>query len=99
MGHGHRGDQQISRRILGIVGLCMVRRDSSAMAALRLLFVCCMLAVAVAGAAHAQSTTPGGMPPPPGMSLAESAAMRFPQPVRVADLLGRQVLRPVESQD
>jgi hypothetical protein len=33
------------------------------------------------------------------MSLAESAAMRFPQPVRVGDLLGREVLRPVESQD
>jgi hypothetical protein len=39
------------------------------------------------------------MPPPPGMTLAESAAMRFPQPVRVGDLLGREVLRPVESQD
>ena len=39
------------------------------------------------------------MPPPPGMGLAESAAMRFPQPVRVGDLLGRAVLRPVESQD
>jgi hypothetical protein len=33
------------------------------------------------------------------MGLAESAAMRFPQPVRVGDLLGRDVLRPVESQD
>ena len=62
------------------------------MASLRLLVVCGM--VAVAGAAHAQSATPGGMPPPPGMSLAESAAMRFPQPVRVGDLIG-----PVESQD
>src|SRR5262249_49479088 len=39
------------------------------------------------------------MPPSPGMSLAESTAMRFPQPVRVGDLLGREVLRPVESQD
>jgi hypothetical protein len=29
----------------------------------------------------------------------ESAAMRFPQPVRVGDLLGREVLRPVESQN
>jgi len=67
------------------------------MASLRLLFVCGMLAVA--GGARAQSRTPGGMPPPPGMSLAESAAMRFPQPVRVGDLLGREVLRPVESQD
>ena len=53
------------------------------MASLRLLAVCGMLAVATVGAAHAQSATPGGMPPPPGMSLAESAAMRFPQPVRV----------------
>ena len=45
-----------------------------------------------------QSNTPGGMPPPPGMSLARSAAMRFPQPVRAGDLLHRDVLRPVESQ-
>jgi hypothetical protein len=61
------------------------------------MLVCALLPVA--GAAHAQSATPGGMPPPPGMSLADSAAMRFPQPVRVGDLLGREVLRPVESQD
>ena len=67
------------------------------MASPRLLFVCGMLAAT--GAAYAQSNTPGGMPPPPGMSLAESAAMRFPQPVRVGDLIGREVLRPVESQD
>jgi len=33
------------------------------------------------------------------MSLAQSTAMRFPQPVRVGDLLHRLVLRPVESQD
>jgi hypothetical protein len=32
------------------------------------------------------------------MSLANSAAMRFPQPVRVGDLLDRDVLEPVESQ-
>ena len=67
------------------------------MTSLRLVVVCGMLVGA--GAAHAQSATPGGMPPPPGMSLAESAAMRFPQPVRVGDLLGREVLRPVESQE
>ncbi|HEX3984344.1 MAG TPA: hypothetical protein VHX12_11665 [Acidisoma sp.] len=53
----------------------------------------------LAQAALAQSPMPGGMPPPPGMSLAQSAAMRFPQPVRVGDLLHRLVLRPVESQD
>jgi len=58
----------------------------------------CIL-TAVANRVEAQSTTPGGMPPPPGMSLAASTAMRFPQPVRVGDLLGRSVLRPVESQD
>ncbi len=75
----------------------MVRGYLSAVASLLLAFVCGLLAFA--GAAHAQSATPGGMPPPPGMSLAESAAVRFPQPVRVGDLLGRQVLRPVESQD
>jgi hypothetical protein len=65
---------------------------------IRILLGSCFLAAAM-NLAHAQSTTPGGMPPPPGMSLAESAAMRFPQPVRVGDLLGREVLRPVESQD
>ena len=48
--------------------------------------------------AHAQSHTPGGMPPPSGMSLAQSTAMRFPQPVRVGDLLHRDVLQPVENQ-
>ena len=55
--------------------------------------------IALSVTAHAQSATPGGMPPPPGMSLAASAAMRFPQPVRVGDLLHRDVLQPVESQD
>ena len=55
--------------------------------------------IAVSCIAHAQSATPGGMPPPPGMNLAESAAMRFPQPVRVGDLLHRTVLQPVESQN
>ena len=50
-------------------------------------------------AAFAQSQSPGGMPPPDGMSLAASAAMRFPQPVRVGDLLHRDVLQPVESQN
>jgi hypothetical protein len=45
-----------------------------------------------AGAAYAQQ------PKPPGMSLAEAAARRFPQPVRVGDLVGRRVLQPLESQ-
>jgi hypothetical protein len=57
------------------------------------------LLVLAAHAASAQSPTPGGMPPPAGMSMATSAAMRFPQPVRVADLLRRDVIQPVESQN
>ena len=47
----------------------------------------------------AQSQTPGGMLPPSGMTLANSAAMRFPQPVLVGDLINREVLEPVESQN
>ena len=54
--------------------------------------------VFLSNVASAQSQTPGGMPPPAGMSLADSAAMRFPQPVRVGSLLHRSVLEPVESQ-
>lgn len=38
-------------------------------------------------------------PAPPGPALAARAAARFPQPVRVGDLLRRQVLRPVEQQN
>jgi len=57
------------------------------------------LALLSAGSAGAQSPAPGGIPPPPGMSLAASAAMRFPQPIRVGDLLQRDVIEPVESQN
>ena len=35
----------------------------------------------------------------PAFPLAARAAARFPQPVRVGDLLGKEVLRPVEAQD
>ena len=76
----------------------MVCRNMNVVAPMRLLFACGVM-IAVTGTADAQSKTPGGMPPPAGMSLAQSAAMRFPQPVRVGDLLGRDVLRPIESQD
>ncbi len=57
-----------------------------------------LLLAGLGDVALAQSPAPGGMPPPPGMSLADSAAMRFPQPVRVGDLLHRDVLQPVASQ-
>ena len=76
----------------------MVRGTMSSIRQVRISCICSALVI-LAGAARAQSNTPGGMAPPPGMSLAQSAAMRFPQPVRVGDLLGRDVLRPVESQD
>ena len=57
-----------------------------------------MAVLLVALPALAQSPAPGGMPPPAGMSLAQSAAMRFPQPVRVGDLPGRAVIEPIEAQ-
>jgi len=53
--------------------------------------------VVLGNVALAQSPAPGGIPPPDGMILTESAAMRFPQPVRVGDLLHRDVLQPVSS--
>ena len=61
-------------------------------------FLILLASLLLSTAALAQSHTPGGMPPPSGMSLAQSNAMRFPQPVRVGALLHRTVLRPVESQ-
>ena len=96
--HSHRGDEHLSWRILGNERLSMVCGHMKRTTPICILLASCLL-TATASVAHAQSTTPGGAPPPPGMSLAESAAMRFPQPVRVGDLLGREVLRPVESQD
>jgi hypothetical protein len=36
-------------------------------------------------------------PAPPGTDLATFAARRFPQPVRVGDLIHRAVLQPLES--
>ena len=66
---------------------------------MRRVSLACLVLLSMAGSAVAQSTTPGGMPPPPGMTLAASAAMRFPQPVRVGDLIHRDVIEPVESQN
>ncbi len=63
-------------------------RQSAARA--RDMLVAVMLLVSAAASAQ--------QPAPPGMSLAEAAAKRFPQPVRVGDLIGRTVLRPLESQ-
>jgi hypothetical protein len=75
----------------------MVRRHMTRAALPHILLAAILLAMSV-NVAEAQSPTPGGMPPPQGMSLVDSNAMRFPQPVRVGNLLGEDVLRPVESQ-
>lgn len=57
----------------------------------------CLLIALAFSAALAQ--TPLAGPPDPGApALADSAARRFPQPVRVGDLIGRQVLEPTEAQ-
>ncbi|WP_419728574.1 hypothetical protein [Lichenicola sp.] len=61
-------------------------------------FLIFLIGLVLSAPALAQSHTPGGMPPPSGMSLAQSTAMRFPQPIRAGSLLHRLVLRPVESQ-
>jgi hypothetical protein len=41
---------------------------------------------------------PGSRPESRLEFLAESAARRFPQPVRAGDLVGRDVLQPIPSQ-
>jgi hypothetical protein len=77
------------------IGAPLWRRRESG----RRLVAASALLLLAARTASAQSPTPGGMPPLPGMSMATSAAMRFPQPVRVGDLLRRDVIQPVESQN
>ena len=54
--------------------------------------------IVMAGLLMAAPLARAQQPAPPGMSLAEAAAHRFPQPVRVGDLLHRAVLQPLESQ-
>ncbi len=52
-----------------------------------------ILAVLMLGSGGALAQQPA----PPGMRLATAAARRFPQPVRVGDLINRTVLQPLES--
>ncbi len=54
--------------------------------------LCIVGLLLVCGTLHAQQ------PAPTAASLAEAAARRFPQPVKVGDLLRREVLWPLESQ-
>ncbi len=53
-----------------------------------------ILAAALLGAGAAMAQQPA----PAGTTLAEAAQRRFPQPVRVGDLIHRTVLQPLESQ-
>ena len=55
--------------------------------------------LALVGLLVAGSLAQAQQPAPPGMDLKTAAARRFPQPVRVGSLIGRLVLRPIESQD
>jgi hypothetical protein len=71
----------------------------------RLPIAACLLAAALALPARAQnpgpSPLPEDMPPPGGMSAAQMTARadrRFPQPVRVGALVGRELLAPYEWQ-
>jgi hypothetical protein len=75
----------------------MVRRDLDIMRTRRRL-VLALLPALIATPVAAQSPMPGGVPLPSTASLAQSAAMRFPQPVRAGDLPHRLILQPVESQ-
>jgi hypothetical protein len=49
-------------------------------------------------AAQADNSEPAASGLPDAKTLAEREAKRFPQPVRVGDLIGRQVLEPTEAQ-
>jgi hypothetical protein len=61
----------------------------------KLLLAAAALVPAVASpGAHAQAVAPL----PDAATLAARAAKRYPQPVRVRDLIGRDVLEPLESQ-
>ena len=53
--------------------------------------------VLVAAMLLASVSASAQQPTPPATSYAEAASKRFPQPVRVGDLIGRTVLRPLES--
>lgn len=54
--------------------------------------------ISLVGALLAGSLAMGQQPAPAGMSLAEAASRRFPEPVLVGSLPGRRVLQPLESQ-
>ena len=50
------------------------------------------------GTVLAQAAAPPAAPTLAAPTLAERQARRFPQPVRVGDLIGRDVLKPIEAQ-
>ena len=56
------------------------------------------LALSILGVCFLAAAAPAQKAAPPGSDLRAFAAKRFPQPVRVGDLIQRTVLEPVESQ-
>ena len=56
------------------------------------------LALSILGVCFLSAAAPAQQAAPPGSDLRAFAAKRFPQPVRVGDLIQRTVLEPVESQ-
>jgi hypothetical protein len=63
------------------------------------IFVCAAASLVLpAYGARATSTTPG-QGPGPDVAALKRAAATFPQPVRVGDLVGRDLLAPVEAQN
>jgi len=56
------------------------------------------LALTILGVCFLAGAAPAQRAAPPGSDLRAFAAKRFPQPVRVGDLIQRTVLEPVESQ-
>jgi len=82
------GTLRASTRLLTTFVRIAAQRSAQPMVLLTALW---MLACVAAPGARSQQ------PAPPGADLAAFAAKRFPQPVRVGDLIGRRVLQPTES--
>lgn len=61
-------------------------------------FLIVAAAALAAGAAPRPAVSAAGSSPPAATPATGAAAARFPQPVRVGDLIGRNVLQPVEAQ-
>jgi hypothetical protein len=59
---------------------------------------CLLIVLALASTGAVAQVPATGAPGAGAPTLAERAARRFPQPIRVGDLINRQVLQPTEAQ-